>query len=241
MRCVHGDAEEEASYRAALGERRADLLLTDPPYCLLTRRRKGGDPRDPKHRKIERGPLRRFESVKDYRHFTARWLPKAISHLKPSAPLVLWTNFLGKAPLLEVASGQGYAHLAGELSWAKRTREGGAEQLFRVFEVALVLFREPPPRRSVGDLPTVWSVLGGYDDDGEAETWGNHPNHKPFSVLEPLVRTYSRPGDWILDPFAGSGSIPAAALRLERHAAAIEREAEWAERVTRRVREQTPS
>src|SRR4051794_34539636 len=101
--CICGDARDEAAYRRALQGRRADLLLTDPPYCLLTRRRKGGDLRDPKGRKIDRDPVVRFETVRDYRAFTQDWLPLAVRHLGDDAKIILWTNFLGKEPLLAVA------------------------------------------------------------------------------------------------------------------------------------------
>jgi len=37
------------------------------------------------------------------------------------------------------------------------------------------------------------------------------PTTSPFGVLDPLVRTYAPEGTCVLDPFAGSGSIPAAA------------------------------
>src|ERR1700730_6429596 len=37
--CVVGDARLEETYRRLLSGGRAALLLTDPPYCLLTRRR----------------------------------------------------------------------------------------------------------------------------------------------------------------------------------------------------------
>jgi site-specific DNA-methyltransferase (adenine-specific) len=80
-------------------------------------------------------------------------------------------------------------------------------------------------------------VVAGYDEEGEAERWGSHANHKPFGVLEPLLRTWSRPGDLVLDCFAGSGSIPAAALRLGREVACIEVEANWAGRVSTRIGE----
>jgi site-specific DNA-methyltransferase (adenine-specific) len=80
-------------------------------------------------------------------------------------------------------------------------------------------------------------VAAGYDDDGEAQRTGGHPNHKPFSVLEALLRQWSRPGDLVLDPFAGSGSIPAAAVRLARRAACSEIEPDWAQRVSRRLSE----
>ncbi len=234
--CVAGDARTDQAYEHALGQKKAALLLTDPPYCLLTRRRKGGDLRDKKDRKIEREPVIRFETVRDYRAFTAEWLPRALARLEEGAPAVVWTNFLGKEPLVTVARAHGYGHLWGEFFWAKRTtRSSGPEQLLRVYEVALVLSSRPRPAPTDADPPVPWASVAGYDDDGEAERWGAHPNHTPFGVLEPLIRAYSRPGDRVLDPFAGSGSIPAAAIRLGRRVACIEVRPEWAELVTRRL------
>ena len=234
--CVQGDARRGEAYVAALGGETADALITDPPYCLLTRRRKRGDLRDPHAgRKIDREPVLRFESVRDYRDFTEEWLPRAVARLRPGAPLAVWTNFLGKEPISTVAKGLGY-QLAGEFVWAKRTTErDGNEQLLRVYETALVFLREPLPPLGPADAARCWCVAAGYDDDGEAARWGNHPNHKPFSVLEALLRTWTRLGELILDPFAGSGSIPAAALRLGRRAACLEIEPDWARRVTERL------
>jgi len=104
-----------------------------------------------------------------------------------------------------------------------------------VYETALVFLRSPLPKLQPGDVQRVWCVAAGYDDDGEAGRWGSHPNHKPFSVLEPLLRQWSRPGDLVLDPFAGSGSIPAAALRLQRRVACSEIEPQWVALASRRL------
>lgn len=236
MECVAGDARVDAPYDAALGGRKADLLLTDPPYCLLTRRRKGGDLRDPKGRKVEREPAVRFESVRDYRAFTREWMEKALPRLKGGRPLVIWTNFLGQAPILEAAKAMGYGELWGELAWGKRSKaSGGNEQLVRLYEVALVIGREPKRAPEPADPPECWAAVTGYDDEGEGEEWGAHPHHKPFSAVEPLVRAYSRPGELVLDPFAGSGSIPVAAARLGRAVACLEVRPEWASVVSRRL------
>lgn len=234
--CVSGDSTDPATWERALSGRKADALISDPPYCLLTRRRKGGDLRDKKDRKIERGPVRRFEDVREFRAFMKAWLSIAVKHLTPDAPLVLWMNLLGREPMTAVCRELGWAHVRGEFVWGKRTREGNSgEELLRVVETALVFSRTPgaaPPF----DAPAIpWAAVAGYDDDGEATRWGNHPNHKPFGVLEPLIRTWSRPGQLVVDPFAGSGSIPAAAQRLGRQVACIELEPEWAERVTARL------
>ena len=236
VRCLHGDARLEETYRSALAGERARLLLTDPPYCLLMRRRKGGGARDKRAGvKIDREPVVRFDDVRAYQRFTEEWLPKAAAHVE--GPVIVWTNFLGKEPIRAVARELGHGE-GGEFLWAKRTspREGN-EQLLRVYETALVFLKEPLPELRPQDVQPAWCVAAGYDDEGEAGKWGNHPNHKPFSVLEPLLRQWSRPGDLVLDPFAGSGSIPAAAFRLQRRVACSEIEPEWAARVSRRLSE----
>ena len=235
--CVEGDARSAGTYGRALRGEKAALLLTDPPYCLLVRRRKGGDLRDKRQGvKIDRDPVVRFEDVRAYRKFTEEWLPQAVACLAPGAPLLIWTNFLGKEPIVTAARALGYGAPAAEFIWAKgEARLGGSEHTLRVYEVALVLLRESLPPLGPGEPPRVSSVVAGYDDDGEAERWGSHPNHKPFRVLEPLLRAHSRPGDLVLDPFAGSGSIPAAALRLSRRAACSEIDPAFAALVTRRL------
>ena len=45
---------------------------------------------------------------------------------------------------------------------------------------------------------------------------------KPLALLERIVRCASRPGDWVLDPFAGSGTTLEAAKRLGRNFIGIE-------------------
>lgn len=234
--CREGDSTTDAAWARLLEGRLGDALITDPPYCLLVRRRKGGDERDKKDRKIDRGPVRRFEDVREYREFTKQWLSLAVKHLKPGAPLVVWTNLLGREPITTVARSLGYQHLVGEFVWGKRTREGNSgEELLRVVETALV-FSTTPPAPLAPDAPAIpWSAVAGYDDDGEAQRWGNHPNHKPFGVLEPLIRTWSRPGQLVVDAFGGSGSIPAAAVKLGRDAACLELEPEWAKRIQERL------
>lgn len=236
--CISGDSTLRATWDQALQGRRIDALITDPPYCLLTRRRKDGELRDPKHRKIDRGPVLRFETVRHFRDFTRRWLEHAVANLTPDAPMVIWMNLLGREPVIATCRELGYPHLVGEFVWGKRTREGNSgEEILRVVETALVFTRTPAPVRTP-DAPAIpWAAAAGYDDDGEATRWGSHPNHKPFGVLEPLIRTWSKPGQLVMDPFAGSGSIPAASLRLTRNAACIEFEDDWARRVTDRLAE----
>lgn len=237
FRCECADARKPEGYARLLQGVQPRLLHTDPPYCLLTRRRRDGDLREARaNKKIDRNPIVRFETVRDYRIFTEAWMAQALPCLSADATLVLWTNLLGKEPLISSAQAHGFTSLLGEFVWGKRSTERNSnEQTLRVYEVALVLARKPLPPLQDDEQVATWAVVGGYDDDGEASRWGSHPHHKPFHVLEPLLRSYSRPGDWVLDPFSGSGSIPAAALKLGRNALCLEVEPEWAPRVSARL------
>lgn len=43
-----------------------------------------------------------------------------------------------------------------------------------------------------------------------------HRHHSPLPVVEALIRTYSRPGDLVVDPFAGAGTVLRAGRKLNR-------------------------
>src|SRR3989454_11869986 len=199
VRCLNGDARVEETYRSALAGERARLLLTDPPYCLLTRRRKGGEVRDKRAGvKIDREPVVRFADVRAYRRFTEEWLPKAAA--RDEGPIIGRTNLLGKEPIRAVARELGHGE-AGEFLWAKRTSQHeGNEQLLRVYETALVFLRSPLPQLQAADVQRVWCVAAGYDHDREGRRLGRHSEYQAVFVLEPLLRPWSPPGGLGADP-----------------------------------------
>lgn len=51
-----------------------------------------------------------------------------------------------------------------------------------------------------------------------------YPTQKPLGVLERIVRVHSKPGDRLLDPFAGSGSFGEAGAKHGRDATLIDQE-----------------
>lgn len=236
LRVLCGDATDPRSYQTLLGDQRVALLHADPPYCLLTRRNKRGQRRDPKRAKIDHEAVRRFDDVRAFRRFTDAWLTPALDCVSDDGHAIIWNNFLGRAPIRAIFDRRGWC-FHGTYQWAKLTREGGGnERVARLYEVALLFGRQPAPPLGPDDRLPPRHVITGYDDDGEAGDWDHHPNHKPASVLEPLLRGYSRAGDWVLEPFAGSGSTAAAATTLGRRAATLELRPHWAELTARRLR-----
>ncbi len=74
----------------------------------------------------------------------------------------------------------------------------------------------------LGKMPDdVWNeyprVCGTFD---EREDW--HPCQMPESLLARIIRASSDQGDWVLDPFSGSGTTPVVASKLERRYTGLE-------------------
>jgi len=51
-----------------------------------------------------------------------------------------------------------------------------------------------------------------------------HPYQKPLSLMQRLIRNHTKPGDYILDPFAGSGTTCISAQTLGRNSRGCENE-----------------
>jgi len=233
---IQGDSTSKEPYSQILGEEKAKLIFADPPYCLLTRRRKDGRLRDPKKAKIEHEAVRRFENGKEYTSFTLSWMEKAVAYLEEGGHFIIWTNFLGKTPIMKVAS-ELDLFFHGEYTWAKWSKGGsGNERLARAYEVALIFGKEQLKSLKDAENCPPRFCINSYDEEQEGLKWGNHPNHKSFSVLEPLIRFYTAPGDRVLDPFTGSGSTPAACLKLNRLISGIELRPQWAEMTQLRLK-----
>lgn len=74
---------------------------------------------------------------------------------------------------------------------------------------------------------TVWGVPSdglywGRVQGNSAERMADCPNQLPEVYLERLIKAYTNPGDWILDPFGGSGTTAVVAQSLDRNCVTID-------------------
>jgi len=234
-RVVKGSALVPASFVEALDGARASVLLTDPPYCRLVRRR---DPaRGARQRKLASDATTlRFDNMAHYATFTREWMTHVLTYgLLPKADMIIWTNPLGRATIISEAQRHSYT-LADEFAWAKRTVAGSGaatntnEVLVRVHESALILRHTSASTFStIASNKEHWSLPRAVITD---HVLHDHPCHKPLSVVLPLVHGWTKGGDLVLDCFAGSGAICEAVVRAggARRAVGIEISAEWAKR-----------
>ena len=71
-----------------------------------------------------------------------------------------------------------------------------------------------PEKAARGKLPTSvwWHTI--VSPTGSEKT--GYPTQKPEGIVRRMVQASTRPGDWCLDPFAGSGTLGAVAAKLDR-------------------------
>lgn len=67
------------------------------------------------------------------------------------------------------------------------------------------------------------------------ERWKDHPNQLPQKYLQRFVRAYTKIGDWILDPFCGSGTTGIVAVREHRNFRGIDISSKYVESAKERI------
>ncbi len=64
---------------------------------------------------------------------------------------------------------------------------------------------------------------------------GLHPTQKPIGLMKWLINTFTRPGEYVLDPTAGSASTGVACIETGRNFIGFERDPEFFRRATTRL------
>ena len=80
-----------------------------------------------------------------------------------------------------------------------------------------------------------WLLSGWQDLPGASTTKSAHPAPFPIELAERLIRLFSFAGDTVLDPFLGTGSTMAAAMRAGRNSIGVEVEPAYLETAKRRL------
>lgn len=69
-----------------------------------------------------------------------------------------------------------------------------------------------------------------------SEGHGIHPTQKPVALFEYLIRTYTDPGDLVLDTFIGSGTTAFACIKTNRNFIGFERDPDFFQLAEKRIR-----
>ena len=184
-----------------------DFILTDPPYLVNYHNRDG-------------------ESVRN--DDIDEWLlPAAQGMHRMLKRDSLCVSFYGwpRAEQFLLAWKQAGLYPVGHLVWVK-DYASQSRYVDYCHETAYLLAKGRPrlPRlklRDVLSFPYTGNRL--------------HPAEKSPLMLQPLIRAFTRRGELVLDPFAGSGSTLVAAKELGRRYLGIELDKKYAQRAQKRL------
>jgi DNA modification methylase len=80
-----------------------------------------------------------------------------------------------------------------------------------------------------------------WDDVSEILRGKTHVSQKPQRLMEIPIEVHTDVGEWVLDPFAGSGTTAFAARKLGRRFVVVEQDPENFDRMVADLRERTVS
>ncbi|MBO9401433.1 DNA methyltransferase [Shimia sp. R9_3] len=190
-----------------ISEGSIDLIVTDPPYGVNYRDRTG----------------RKVKNDDDLR-FVLPVFEQAFRALKQDSYCISFYGW-NKADLFLKAWKDAGFRVVGHLVWTKNyaSRTGVVKYHH---EQAYVLAKGRPsrPKNPIADvLP--WTATGNRA----------HPTEKAVQSLTPLIWSFSKPGELVCDPFAGSGSTCVAAALAGRNYLGIELEDKYCTHARKRL------
>lgn len=213
-----------------------DLLFLDPPYNLT---------------KTFNATSFRASSASEYRDWLESWFAKLVRVLKPTASVYICGDWRSAAAIQQVAEkylklqnritwerekGRG-----AKTNWKNCAEDiwfcTVSDDYFFDAEAVKLKRRVIAPYKDPDGQPKDWVETDAGDfrlthpsnlwTDLTVPFWSmpentDHPTQKPEKLLAKIILASSRPGDFVFDPFLGSGTTSVVAKKLGRQYCGIE-------------------
>lgn len=188
-------------------DRSIDLVVTDPPYLCNYRDRYG--------RKVANDT--KPDAVLSI-------FPDLYRVLKSNSYCLLFCGWNAIAQFSNAWEGAGF-RVGGHIIFTK-SYTSSAKHVGYQHESAWVLVKgnPKPPVKPLADVQE-WHYTGNW----------NHPTEKSVEIISPLIRSFSKHGDIVLDPFLGSGTTAVSAALNGRSAIGIELEERYCRHAENRL------
>jgi len=207
------------------------LIIADPPWNV-------SDPGHKRERKVrprpftkDFGPWDAFNSERAYLAKCRQWLKRFYEVAAPDSWLFFWCSYRYISKILTEAQRAGWQDHTFYI-WHKTNPLPmfGNNNFLQCIEMTLVLAKGNPRFRfgkkggrqptNLFESPQVAGIERVRNHDGSAANLAQ----KSLGLTSLWVRWASKPGDWVLDAFAGTGTATVAALQLGRHCCAVEQD-----------------
>lgn len=245
---VCGDCSLAGSYELLMGDERADMLLTDPPYNVdYASKNRNLNAMDKGNRVQADIANDAFADDGEYAAFLADTIGLAASHLRAGAAFYVWFAVRKTGAVYDAMREIGL-EVRQELYWLKNMFVIGRQDYQWQTEPCVYGWTEGThwfaPTRSERNFVDELAMVDSMGEDELRELLREiasgslvetdcirqdkplvsdlHPTMKPVELFQRLIRNSSRPGEVVLDPFGGSGTTVMACESLGRRARVME-------------------
>ena len=197
-----------------------DLVVTDPPYEVITGGRNGGVKGKPSGILTENKQL--MKSIPN----PELWLSECFRVMKDGTHIYIMTNTLNLTNYLNIINEVGFK-LHNLLVWNKNNT---TPNRWYMKNCEYVIFARKGFAKSINN-PSSQTVHNFDNIIGNKQ----HPTEKPVDLMKLYVGNSSQVGDTVLDPFMGSGSTGVACKELGRNFIGVELDEQYFDIATKRI------
>jgi DNA modification methylase len=226
-RVLCGDALDASSYTRLLGDKKADLTVSDPPYNVNYG---ANNLHHNQHRPVgER--IANDNLGKDFPAFLKNACQRIIEKTSGAIYLCMATRELTTLYNAFLESG---GYFSDFIIWFKNHFAIGHADYQRQYEPILYGWPLNAVRHWCGkrDQINVWQI-------DRQDSNPLHPTSKPVKLMGQMITNSSRKGDCVLDPFGGSGTTLMACEHHQRRCAMIELEPSYVDTIIERWQRHT--
>lgn len=222
-------------------EGRFDMIFADPPYFLSN----GGITcHAGKMVKVDKGEWDKSKGPELNHEFNLAWLSRCQKALQPNG--TLWVSGTH-----HVIFSVGYAmqqlgmKILNDIIWEKPNPPPNLSCRYFTHSTETILwaaknknskhyfnYNAMKSENRGKQMKSVWNFTA---PKPEEKIYGKHPTQKPLALLDRVVIASTKKGDFVLDPFAGSGTTAVACLRQGRKCVGIELSHDYLELSTKRL------
>ncbi|MCR4416903.1 MAG: DNA methyltransferase [Ignavibacteria bacterium] len=214
-----------------------DLLFIDPPYNL------------DKNFSVNSKSKNYFKALKpeEYKEWFESWFARLLKILKPNASVYICSDWRSTYLIQDVA--QKYLKVQNRITWEREKGRGAKSNWKNCSEDILFCTVSDNFVFNADKVKLKRKVIAPYrDENGNPKDWKDgfrltypsnlwtdisvpfwsmpentdHPTQKPEKLLAKIILASSNEGDFIFDPFLGSGTTAVVAKKLNRKFSGVE-------------------
>jgi DNA modification methylase len=229
-RILCGDSSILDDIGRLLGDKKAALLHTDPPYNVDYY---GGNRPHAKARPKNSRHWKRIYSdnmtQEQYEDWMKQVFTNASGFIKNGGPIYVWNGHRQFGPMHQILTALDF-HISSVITWAKPNFAIGYGDYNQQTEFCLYGWKSGCSHSWYG--PTNESTL--WEIKRDPTSTYCHPTQKPIALAQRGMRNSSVRSDVVLDLFLGSGSTLIAAESLDRCCYGIEIDSKYCDAIVRR-------